>query len=65
MPLVEAMCVNSCLAFTGPFKGLISCPECGEPHDDPIMKKYQQEFHTMPIGPQLQALKRGMVGEEC
>jgi len=24
------MCINSCLAFTGPFKDLNVCPECAE-----------------------------------
>lgn len=58
------MCINSCLAFVGPFTGLDACPTCGESHYDEItlanshgkVKKPHQEFHTMPIGPQLQAL---------
>jgi hypothetical protein len=65
-PLIRDMCVNSCVAYTGPFSRLDACPECGELRYDPIKlatsggktKVARQEFHTMPIGPQLQALWR-------
>ena len=53
------MCNESCAGFTGPFKDLRSCPECGapqpnqeEPTDDKIPPK---AFTTFPVGPQLQA----------
>lgn len=52
------MCIKSCLAYTGPFTELSTCPECGEPRYDPITKKTRQTFHTMLLGPQLQALWR-------
>lgn len=65
VPLVDAMCINSCVAFTGPFKDLTSCPECGELRDDPITKRPRQECHTMPIAPQLQALRAGTAGAEA
>ena len=52
------MCVKSCLAYTGPFAELNACLECGEPQCDPITKKARQTFHTMLLGPQLQALWR-------
>ena len=63
-PLVHNMCINSCLAYTGPFATLKTCPTCGESWYDQIMltnsngkvKKPQQEFHSMPLGLQLQAL---------
>lgn len=58
------MCVNSCVAYTGLFKDLSTCPECGEPRNDLASKKPRQEFHTMPIGPQTQATKGGAVGAE-
>ena len=54
--VVHPMCRNSCVALTGPFMDLDHCPKCGEPKRCPISGKYQQEFHTMPIGPILQAL---------
>jgi hypothetical protein len=56
--IVHPMCKNSCVAFTGPLTDLDHCPKCGEPKHCPISGKYQQEFHTMPIGPILQALWR-------
>jgi hypothetical protein len=53
------MCINSCIAYTGPFKELQSCPECGELRFDPFTKKARQQLHTIPLGPQLQAIRRG------
>ena len=53
------MCINSCIAYTGPFKELQTCPECGEPRMDPFTKKARQQLHTIPLGPQLQAIRRG------
>jgi hypothetical protein len=54
--VVHPMCKNSCLAFTGPFSDLDRCPKCNEPKLCPITKKPQQEFHTILLGPILQAL---------
>ena len=56
--VVHPMCKNSCLAFTGPFSDLVTCPKCGAPKLCPLTKKAQQEFHTILIGPILQALWR-------
>lgn len=64
VPIMEAMCINSCIAYTGLWKNLPCCPECGEPCNDPVSKKPRQEFHTMPIGPQIQAMRGGGVGAE-
>jgi len=50
------MCIKSCFAYTGPFTELSACPECDEPRYNPITKKTRQTFHTMLLGPQLQAL---------
>ncbi|KAG1853516.1 hypothetical protein F4604DRAFT_1883396 [Suillus subluteus] len=44
------MCLNSCLAFMGPFADLETCPINGH------TKVAAQMFTTIPIGPQLQAL---------
>lgn len=63
-PLIHDMCINSCLAYTGPFSTLETCSTCGESWYDQItlessegkVKKPWQEFHTIPIGSQLQAL---------
>ena len=58
------MCVNTCIAYTGPLSLLECHPHCLEPHYHPIVlrksgrkkKKVQRVFHTLPIGLQLQAL---------
>ena len=61
VPIVDHMCINSCLAFTGPFQEIDICPECGEPRFDPSGVA-RQEVYTMPLGPQLQALYRNCEG---
>lgn len=61
-PLMQHMCVNSCIAFTGPFSSLEECPLCNEARyktiDGEATHNPRQEFYTIPIGPQLQALWR-------
>ena len=60
----DNMCVNLCIAFTGPHKHLKTCLKCPEPHYDPTIlkssngavKKPRQSVTTIPIGPQIQAL---------
>ncbi|KAI0739776.1 hypothetical protein C8Q80DRAFT_1111959, partial [Daedaleopsis nitida] len=54
------MCVNSCVAFTGPFSDRATCPDCGEARYDPLKSKpgrpvARRTFSTFPIGPQIQA----------
>ena len=64
--IVRDMCPNSCVAYTGPYANLETCPKCSESRFDPIKlaasdgkkKVPQQKFHTIPLGPQLQALWR-------
>ena len=62
LPLHFDMCVNTCLAYTGPFSPLTECPFCGEyryeQHLDVDSKTPHHQFITLPIGPQLQALWR-------
>ena len=53
--VVHTMCKNSCLVFTGPFANLDHCSECNEQKPCPVTKKSQQEFHTILLGPILQA----------
>jgi len=63
------MCINSCLGYTGPFENLDACSCCSEPRyvvdpssgsDDRMdgegKKIPRQQFSTIPIGPQIQAL---------
>ena len=64
--VMHHMCINSCVAYTGPFMDLDACPMCSEPRYDQFRLESsrgmdrvpRQEFHTIPIGPQLQALYR-------
>jgi hypothetical protein len=56
VPIIHDMCLNSCLAFTGPFINDNRCSECSEARFDPVTKKGRQQFYTIPVGPQLQAL---------
>jgi hypothetical protein len=62
-PIQEDMCVNTCIAFTGPFSELDTCPECAEPRYDTQNSRADKkvgrwQFYTLPIGPQLQVLWR-------
>ena len=58
------MCINTCIAYTGPYQDLERCPLCDEPQYNPTAleesggkkKVAHRQFHTMPVGPQLQAL---------
>jgi len=66
--IIHNMCVNSCLAYTGPFLELESCPICSEPQYDQFQfqtsnrkdRTPRQEFHTIPIELQIQALYRAL-----
>ncbi|KAH9920361.1 uncharacterized protein B0H18DRAFT_881116, partial [Fomitopsis serialis] len=63
------MCPNSCLAYTGPYAALETCPHCGEPRYDAVaaarnIKKAHQQFNTFPIGPQIQARYRSPSGAD-
>jgi len=56
-PIMDHMCINSSVAYTGPFKALEECPVCGTSHFD-SQQQLRQVFTTIPVGPQLQALTR-------
>lgn len=64
------MCINSCIAYAGPFANEERCPKCQEPRYDAIQlqksggktKTPRQEFHTIPIGPVIQAIHRSLEG---
>jgi hypothetical protein len=68
--IVRDMCVNSCIAYTGPYTNLECCPHDGEPRYD--QKRFERtgakvprkQFHTIPIGPQLQAMHRSQESAE-
>ena len=55
------MCINSCVAYTGPLLSLQNCPYCGEPcYEETSSGKCvaRQQFSSIPLGPQIQALYR-------
>ncbi|KAG2058368.1 hypothetical protein BDR06DRAFT_980550 [Suillus hirtellus] len=63
--ITHDMCPDTCIAFTGPFADLNHCPVCNKPRYNQIKlqasrgrNKVARQFHTIPIGPQLQALYR-------
>ena len=64
VPIYDDMCVNSCMAFTGPYKHFNTCIECPELRYDQailhssngMVKKPWLLMTTIPIGPQIQAL---------
>ena len=69
VPIVHDMCVNSCIAFTGPWSQINKCPKCGEVRYDlskstATKKSARQQYYTLPLGPQLQALWRTPQGAE-
>jgi len=57
VPIKDDMCVNTCMAYTGPYKHLTTCLKCPEPRYDPdllrssgsIIKKPHQSM-TVELG---------------
>ena len=64
--IIHDMCINGCIAYTGPFAKLDICTTCGQGRYDEISGKQvpRKQFHTIPIAPQLQALWRTPEGAE-
>ena len=66
--LQNDMCVNSCIAFVGPFKELDKCPKCCENRYEEVKKtqkmRPRQQFYTIPLGPQIQAMWRTPKGAD-
>jgi hypothetical protein len=64
--VLDDMCVNSCQAFTGPLAARTMCSECGEAryhHAGPDQRpKARKQVCTIPLGPQIQALRRSRTG---
>ncbi len=55
VPVVTAMCPNSCLAYTGPLADDSHCRLCKAARYDDAGNN-RMEFITIPVGPQLQAI---------
>ncbi|KAJ7088471.1 hypothetical protein B0H15DRAFT_939305 [Mycena belliarum] len=65
--IIKDMCINTCLAYTGPFAEEDSCRYCHEPRYDPKRpgaRVPRRQFHTIPLGPQLQAIHRSRESAE-
>ena len=66
--MTNDMCINSCHAFTGPFTDLDACSICSEPRYTTISSGRtqknvpRQQVCTIPLGPQIQALRRSIHG---
>ena len=66
--ILDDMCINSCVAFVGPLADLKQCPECSEPRYDQAKLTVtgkevpRQQACTIPLGPQLQVLRRSPEG---
>ena len=66
--VVHDMCVNSCMAFTGPFSEL-NRAECGQScWDQDLLQESQgtikspwKQFSTLLLGPQLQAMFHDLI----
>lgn len=50
------MCTNSCVAYTGPYVDLTTCPRCDQPRFFLNTTHPQKRFSTIPIGPVIQSL---------
>ncbi|KAK2459295.1 hypothetical protein APHAL10511_008688, partial [Amanita phalloides] len=59
------MCINSCVAYTGPLLSLQNCPHCGKPcYEETSSHKHVacQCFISILLGPQIQAMYRSPEG---
>lgn len=70
----DDMCIEGCLAYTGPFEELTQCPKCGTsrycPNPNARKKKQapqvpRQHMITIPLGPQLQAMRLSEEGAKA
>jgi hypothetical protein len=69
--IAHDMCIDTCVAFTGPFSTLEHCPLCRKPRykeEQPSVRNTKKTpnrvFHTIPLGPQIQALWSSPDGAE-
>ena len=56
VPLEHDMCPNSCVAYTGPYEELDTCPRCPLSRFFPDTNNPRKRFTTLPIGPVIQAI---------
>jgi hypothetical protein len=69
-PIMTDMCMESCVAFTGPFREMTTCPICGEARyelaggGNSQKSRPRKQSLTIPIGPQIQAQWRSEHGAQ-
>ncbi|RXW21887.1 hypothetical protein EST38_g3961 [Candolleomyces aberdarensis] len=66
-PVYDDMCINGCHAFTGPFSDQTECNSCGQSRylastENKKNKVPRQQACTIPLGPQIQALRQSKEG---
>ncbi|KDQ09942.1 hypothetical protein BOTBODRAFT_178671 [Botryobasidium botryosum FD-172 SS1] len=72
MSLACDMCIKSCMAYVSIWASLEECPYCREPcYDQEVLKaskgkikRARQEFHTVLLGPQLEAQRSLAAGQK-
>ena len=68
VPIMSDMCYNSCVAYTGPFADLQTCPICSTARYETITRGQKlvsvpiKQALTIPVGPQIQAQYRSPEG---
>lgn len=66
----DDMCPKGCLAYVGPYAELDACPSCSEPRYFPSgggrsrKRIPRQRMTTVPLGPQIAALRRSSEGSK-
>jgi hypothetical protein len=46
LPIMTDMCVNSCIAFTGPFGNHTICPVCQKAHYEKVIQRHKLSLHV-------------------
>ncbi|CDO75975.1 hypothetical protein BN946_scf184888.g25 [Trametes cinnabarina] len=72
VPIINDMCIDSCVGFTGPYAQLDKCPKCLQPRYDELRVGSQRQseriprkqFYTMALGQEIQAVFRTPEGSE-
>ncbi|KZV98322.1 hypothetical protein EXIGLDRAFT_763628 [Exidia glandulosa HHB12029] len=54
----DDLCIDSCVAYTGPYASLEECPVCGQARFHEGSQTPRNRMSTVLLGPQLQALHR-------
>ena len=64
VPVMTDMCIDTCVAFAGPYSDRRTCPECSAPRFETVLRGNKRvsvprrQALTIPVGPQIQAQYR-------